>query len=150
MYRFIAALAVLSMIPVAASAQSIEGVWRQVEVETRGGSNAGTIPAGSPGTLWIFADGYQSLNASQPGQSRPAPGDPPTDPQLAQLYRSYVAFAGPYELQGSRLTLHPQVALNPAQGPTMTRDITLTATTLETRSTGAGGVVTIRRYVRVR
>jgi len=149
MLRLMAALTVLSVIPIAASAQSIEGVWRQVEVETRGGPNAGTVPSGSPGTLWIFADGYQSLNASQPTQSRPAPGDAPTDGQLAQLYRSYTAFAGPYELQGSRLTLRLQVSLNPAQDRTMTRDITLTATTLETRSTNADGVVTVRRYRRV-
>ena len=60
----------------------------------------------------------------------------------------YTAFAGTYEREGNRLTLRLMNALNPTQDATMTREIAVTPTTFETRTTG-DGVVTIRRYRRL-
>ena len=148
MLRAVTSFVVLLALPALASAQSIEGAWRQVEIETRGGPNAGTVSTESRATYWLFADGYHSLNATT--AARTNPGSSPTDQQLAELFRTYAAFAGRYELSGSTLTIHLDALLSPNQALTQTREITLTANTLETRATNADGVVVVRRYVRAR
>jgi len=148
MSRALTLFVVLLATPALAAAQSIEGAWRQVEIETRGGPNAGTESTESRATFWLFADGYHSLNATT--AVRTNPGASPTDQQLAQLLRTYAAFAGRYELNGSTLTIHLEALLNPNQALTQTREITLTTNTLETRATNADGVVVVRRYVRAR
>lgn len=122
-------------------AQSIVGVWRQVEIEVIGGSNAGTTSVTDNNTIWIITDGYHSLNAASAPRSERA--------RMADPRAGYTAFAGTYERDGDRLTLRLLNSLNPAQAATMTRDIAVTPTTFETRATGDDGVITIRRYERL-
>jgi hypothetical protein len=137
------ALAVVFALSIATQvqAQSIVGVWKQVEVERIGGPNAGTTSAEAHNTIWIITDGYHSLNAASATMSERARSADPS--------AGYTAFAGTYEREGDRLTLHLMNALNPAQDATMTREIAVTPTTFETRSTADDGVVIIRRYRRL-
>ncbi|MFW6200578.1 MAG: hypothetical protein ACOC8K_08395 [Gemmatimonadota bacterium] len=129
-------------------AESLPGAWREVEVEVMGGPNAGVTDVEENGSLWVFSDRYHSLNAVVPGQVRPDPSDDPTREERSRLFRTYVAFAGTWELEGSTLSLAAEVKLDPSAPDTLTREITLTDTTLEARTT-EDGVVTARRYVRV-
>jgi hypothetical protein len=47
------------------------------------------------------------------GAERTAPATPrPTDGEASQLYRSMVAFAGRYELEGDSLAYYPEVSWN--------------------------------------
>jgi len=129
--------------------RSLAGAWRQVEVEVMEGPNAGVTDVEEDGSLWVFSDGYFSLNAVAPNAVRPDPSDDPTRQERSRLFRTYMALAGTYELEGSTLTLDVEVQLDPSRPDSLTREITLTDTTLETRETGSDGVVTARRYVRL-
>lgn len=136
-------------LPLSVEAQSLDGAWRQVEVEVMDGPNAGTTDVEENGSLWVFSDGYFSLNAITPNAVRPDPSDDPTREERSRLFRTYAALAGSYELEGSTLTLDVEVQLDPSRPDSLTREITLTDSTLETRETASDGVVTVRRYVRL-
>jgi hypothetical protein len=141
MSRFAIAMMAALLTPLAASAQSIVGAWKQVETETVGGPNAGTTDTSASNTIWIFSNSYFSLNAAlAPLSERAGAADPSA---------GYVAFAGTYERDGNSLTLHLLNSLSVTQEPTMQREIMVSPTTLETRATAADGVVTIRRYERL-
>jgi hypothetical protein len=122
-------------------AQSIVGVWKQVEIEVVGGPNAGTTSVAANNTIWIITQRFHSLNAASAPVSVRAGMPDPSD--------GYTAFAGTYERNGNTLTLRLMNSLNPTQTPIMTRQIAVTPTTFETRSTADDGVVTIRRYERL-
>ena len=99
--------------PLPAEAQSLVGAWRQVEVEVMGGPNAGVTDVEEAGSLWVFSEGHYSLNAVAPGAVRPDPSDDPTREERSRLFRTYVASAGTYDLEGSTLTLAVEVQLAP-------------------------------------
>ncbi len=58
-----------------------------------------------------------------------------TDQEAMDLYRSMIAFAGRYEVDGNRLTYHPEISWNEAwNGTTQERVIEVSEDRLETNS----------------
>jgi hypothetical protein len=101
-----------------AAKQSLQGVWKTVEVMTTG-SNATTIRNPQP-NLVIFTKGHYSQLAVLGGQPRPQ-FEPATDPtkltdaeKIARYeqWSRFAANAGTYEVKGTTLIRRPLVAKN--------------------------------------
>ena len=155
MWRLLAVVTVLFVTPIASSAQSIEGVWKMVERETRGGANA-RIESGpqiQPSYL-IYTDGYFMWSFLTGTEPRPFLGQSPTDAELIAVWQQYNTAAGTYELKDRTLTYTRLVTLDPAlmlpvNQPLLRQLIVLTSDRLETSFTDADGVTTILKYTRV-
>lgn len=156
MLRLVTVLAVVLASPLMASAQSIQGVWRRVQLETEGGPNPG-IRQSEPALL-IYTENYFMWTMVQGEGPRPMlpPSGEATDTQIADAARRYTGISGTYEIDGSTITYTREVAWVPnnmvAPNNVQVREIvTLTDDTLETtggrnQQTGAR---TVSRYVRV-
>lgn len=134
-------------------AGSIVGTWRllsfsEEEVDT----GAVRHPMGErPSALVIYtADGHAATIFTAADRAAPA-GPQPTDAEAAQLYRSMVAFAGRYRLEGDRLIYYPEITWNEAwNGTTQTRLFEVRGDRLHVKSvpmvstlTGASMVMTM-------
>ena len=156
MLRLMIVLTVLLMTPVMGSAQSIQGVWRQVEREVQGGPNAG-IQSGSQiqPSLLMYTEGYYSVTFVGGVEPRTTVfSEEPTDAELVAVWQPFSSQAGTYELNGTTLTYTIHAAKNPPQmlpeNATYSRDVVLlTRNRLETAGTNAAGVTTIFKYTRV-
>ena len=156
MLRLIIVLTGFFMIPVMASAQSIQGVWRQVEREIQGGPNAG-IQSGSQiqPSLLMYTEEYYSVTFVGGVEPRTTVfSEEPTDAELVAVWRLFQSHAGTYELNGSTITYTRHVAKNPPgmlpENATFSREITvLTSNRLETTATNAAGVTFTLKYTRV-
>jgi hypothetical protein len=110
----------------AQSNQSIQGVWRVVEMtitespegrqDPFGAFSAGTHTRSQPG-LMIFTGRHYSRTTDTAAQSRPTtpyrvPGKPTVE-ELQAEWGPFVANAGTYEVVGTTLTLRAIVAKNP-------------------------------------
>lgn len=91
----------------------IEGVWTHVETEQIGGPDEGRSANPQPSLVFITKNYYCSnfISAAEP---RPALNtQTPTPDQMAQAYQGFISAAGPYELRGSTIILHPSVSIEP-------------------------------------
>jgi len=156
MLRLIIVLTGFFMIPVMASAQSIQGVWRQVEREIQGGPNAG-IQSGSQiqPSLLMYTEEYYSVTFVGGVEPRTTVfSEEPTDAELVAVWRLFQSHAGTYELNGSTITYTRHVAKNPPgmlpENAAFSREITLlTSNRLESTATNAAGVTVTLKYMRV-
>jgi hypothetical protein len=94
---------------------SIVGVWKVTELLSRtlGGSWTNLSPQES---LYIFTKNHYSYLYTLGKGPRPLfHGDPnkPTDAEVVNAYRTFVAATGTYVLSGSSLTFHSTIAKNP-------------------------------------
>ena len=83
--------------------------WTEEETESKAvHKNFGDHPKG---LLTFTADGHMMIMFVDP--SRKAPASPrATDAEAAQLYRTMVAYAGTYKVEGNKVIQHPEVSWN--------------------------------------
>jgi hypothetical protein len=110
------ALATSAVFSVARAADAIVGTWRLVswvEEETESKAQHKNFGEKPSGILTYTADGRMSIIFADP--SRQAPAAPKaTDTEAANLYRSMVAYAGSYRLEGDKVLVHVDVSWNRA------------------------------------
>ncbi len=148
MRYLIVAVALVALFPLAASAQSLEGVWQRTEITFEGGGNTTTVT--QPG-LTIFTDTHvASLEDNSPTPRSPL--DSPSDDELLAALRVYTAVAGPYEMNGSTLTVTPATAANPNQINTVfTFEISFDGNdSMTSVATNPNGATQTRKYTRVK
>ena len=135
------------------SGKSIEGVWRMVEREIRGGRNP-RIESQIQPSLLIYTEGYFMWALVLGTEPRPLLDDARSDAEIGAVARPYNSAAGTYELDGSTLSYSRIVSISPARmlpenQPYVRRLAALSSNRLETSATNAAGVTTILRYTRV-
>ena len=101
-------------------AQSIVGTWTlrsfsELDVRTK----AISYPMGDRprATVIYTADGHVATIFTATGRAAPA-GTRPTESEAAQLFRTMVAFAGRYEVNGRELVYYPEITWNEAWNST--------------------------------
>ena len=105
--------ALVGVVASPAFGQSLEGVWKPVQIVVDSGPDRGRHTNDvQPGQL-IFTRHHYSMVFVQGFKARPIPGDSATNEDLAPLFVPFTANAGTYERKGSTLTLSPTVAKNP-------------------------------------
>ena len=121
--------------------------WQRTEITLAGGGNTTTVT--QPG-LTIFTDTHvASLEDNSPTPRSPL--DSPSDDELLAALRVYTAVAGPYEMNGSTLTVTPATAANPNQINTVfTFEISFDGNDSMTSVATLGDATQTRKYVRVR
>ena len=95
-----------------------------------------THPFGhKPNAFVIYtADGYVATIFTATDRKPPAAATP-TDTEAIRLFRSMIAFAGRYEVDGDKLIYHPEASWNEAWNGTMqTRLLEITQDRLHVRS----------------
>ena len=132
--------------PMAAAAQSIEGVWRLAEFESA------NLPAPTEVTgLMIFADGHYSRAFVRASEPRRPTDQSATPEEILAAWGPFIANSGTYTVDGSTLTFQVVVAKVPAA--------MRTSTTVEVRFEGdslwlsgesvEGATDTRQRWIRV-
>lgn len=99
---------------VAQAADSIVGTWRMVswvEEETENKAQHKNFGDNPSGILTYTADGRMSIIFADPKRTGPA-SPKATDAEAAQLYRSMVAYAGSYRLEGDKILVKVDVSWN--------------------------------------
>jgi hypothetical protein len=94
----------------------IVGTWRLIAfTEEDLKTGAVTYPMGRNASAVVIysGDGYTATIFTSEGRKPPA-SPQVTDEESVSLYRSMVAFAGRYELDGDKLIYHPEVSWNQA------------------------------------
>ena len=142
--KHLTAVVVALLCPLAASAQSVEGVWKAAEVVIAGGPNAGTISSEElQPSLAIFTRGHYATMGVVGRAPRPRLSESRSESELAAAYRSLRAAAGTYTLQGSTLTRRGVVSKNPNRMDVVTtRDVRLEGDMLWLTSNNPDGTVT--------
>ncbi len=118
MYRPLAALALVLLVnvsPAPVSAQSpLQGVWRITEVVLSAPASR-TIPNPQPNLLIITGKHYSrtELHSDAPRPLLESSATASAD-QLRAVWGPFMAEAGKYDVNGQTITLHPEVAKNPA------------------------------------
>ncbi len=103
-----------------AQADSIVGTWRLIswiEEETESKAvhkNFGDNPLGF---ITYTSDGHMMIMFTDPAR-KPAAAPKATDTEAAQLYRTMVAYAGRYTLEGDKVTHHVEISWNHAWNDT--------------------------------
>ncbi|MBC8377123.1 MAG: lipocalin-like domain-containing protein [FCB group bacterium] len=94
---------------------TIVGVWKLLTVVYLSGGDITTIDPALPG-LFIFTDEHYSMTWMPLRDQQEAYADQwhPNDAEKIQSYNSIVTNTGRYELSGSKLTTHVEVAKTPA------------------------------------
>ena len=93
--------------------QSLEGVWKPVQIVIDTGPDRGRHTSDvQPGQL-IFTKHHYSMMFVQGFMARPIPSDSARNEDLAPLFVPFTANAGTYERKGSTLTFYPTIAKNP-------------------------------------
>jgi len=96
---------------------ALEGTWKTQEITLVQGPNAGTIADPQP-SLFIFTKKHYNIMYVRGTEPRPLLEEESTrtsltEAELRATFEPFVANSGTYELSGSTLTTHPQVALWP-------------------------------------
>ena len=130
--------------------QSLEGVWRPVEIVINGGPNPGRHTSDIQPGLAIFTKRHYSQVWVVGFSPRPRLSDSPTDEERGRVFQPFGANAGTYELRDSTLTLAPIVAKNPAvmAGTPLTVQVRLQGDSVWVTTRSADGSVTRAKWVR--
>lgn len=98
----------------AGTARELDGAWRLVSSETIGPDGT-RRPGRTYESLLVIADGYYSMNYAFGPQKSDyfSRRFGPTDAEALARFRSLLVNAGRFELDGGRLTIHPEFALVP-------------------------------------
>jgi hypothetical protein len=110
------AVATTGVLTKAQAADSIVGTWRLVSVLEEGAESKAVRNAFGDhplGFLTYTADGHMTGIFTDPART-PAAGPKATDAEAAQLYRTMVAYAGRYTIEGDKITHHVEVSWNQA------------------------------------
>jgi len=100
----------------AQAADSVVGSWRLVswvEEETESKAVHKAFGDNPLGVLTYTADGRMSVFFADPRRKSPA-SPKATDTEAAELYRTMVAYAGSYSIEGNKVTHKIEVSLNQA------------------------------------
>lgn len=93
------------------------GTWRLISMEARSSTGAVNYPLGQDGggLIMYAADGYMSVVLYRADRERFGTPDimAGTEAQLANAARSYVSYAGRYEVHGDRVHHHVEASLFP-------------------------------------
>lgn len=148
-------LKLFALVSVAASpavGQTLEGVWKPVQIVIDSGPDRGRHRSDvQPGQL-IFTRHHYSMMFVQGFKARAVPSDSATNDELGRLFVPFTANAGTYQRKGSALTLSPTVAKNPR---VMAGDFSFAFTlrtkgdTLWARPTGRAGPAGEWTWVRI-
>lgn len=99
------------------SERDFVGTWRLVSMEARTSTGQVNYPLGQDGAGLIMysADGYMSVVLHRANRERFGTPDimAGSEAQLANASRSYVSYAGPYEVRGDRVHHHVEASLFP-------------------------------------
>lgn len=99
------------------STQDFVGSWRLVSMEARRSDGEVAYPLGKDGggSLVYSADGYMSVVLHQANRERFGTRDimAGSDAQLANASRTYVSYAGRYEVRNGRVQHHVDASLFP-------------------------------------
>jgi hypothetical protein len=99
--------------------ERLVGSWRLVSYEVRDGAGAlvgHPLGTDAVGYLVYTVDGFMSVQLMRPGRTRYQAGGlgDGTDAESAEAARGYVAYAGPYHVEGDSIVVHePEVSLFP-------------------------------------
>ena len=93
--------------------QTLEGVWRPLEVVIDSGPDRGRHTTDVQPGLLIFTKRHYSMTFVQGFKARPIPSDSATDEQLGLSFLPFTANAGTYERHDSTITFSPSVAKHP-------------------------------------
>jgi hypothetical protein len=94
--------------------QTLEGVWKPVQIVVDSGPDKGTHSSDVQPGLLIFTKAHYSMTFVQGFKARAVPADSASDEQWAQSFVPFTANAGTYQRADSILTFSPSVAKNPA------------------------------------
>jgi len=106
----------LSITATQARAAGIVGTWRLqswVEEETESKIAHKAFGEHPSGLITFTADGHVAVIFSNPDRKPPA-SPKATDPEAAELYRTMVAYAGTYSVEGNKLANKIEVSWNQA------------------------------------
>lgn len=136
----VALFALIVSAPSPVLAQSLEGVWKPVEIVIDSGPNRGRHTTDVQPGLLIFTKRHYSLMFVQGFKARPLPSDSASNEQLGLLFLPFTANAGTYQRTGSTVTFSPTVAKNPAvmAGKPVTMSVRVKGDTLWAIPTGRG------------
>src|SRR5947207_13671526 len=93
--------------------QTLEDVWKPVEIVVDSGADRGRHTADVQPGLLIFTKNHYSMTFVQGFKARPIPSDSATDEQLGLSFLPFTANAGTYKRAGSTITFSPTVAKHP-------------------------------------
>jgi hypothetical protein len=128
----------------------IVGTWRLASfTEENLETGAISYPFGEAAKALVIyeANGYVATIFMRSDRKAPVAAQA-TDREAIDLYRSMIAFAGRYELEGNRLIYHPKISWNEAwNGTTQERVIEVSGDRLETNSVPTISPVTGARTV---
>ena len=112
--------------------QTIEGVWKPVQVVIDSGADAGRHTTDVQPGLLIFTKRHYSMMFVQGFKPRAVPSDSASDEELGLSFLSFTANAGTYQRSDSTITFSPSVAKHPAvmAGNSLTRQMRLKGDTL--------------------
>jgi Lipocalin-like domain len=132
------------------SSHPIVGTWRLTsftEQNLETGAMSYPFGEGAKALVIYEAAGYV-VTIFTKSDRKPPIGPQPTDQEAMDLYRSMIAFAGRYELEGNRLIYHPEISWNEAwNGTTQERVTEVSGDRLETNSVPTISPVTGARTV---
>lgn len=119
------------------AADLIVGTWRLVSfTEEDLQTGAVTHPFGhKPNAVVIYAADGHVATIFTASDRKPPVDAIPTDTEAIRLFRSMIAFAGRYEVDGDKLIYYPEASWNEAwNGTTQTRVLEITQDRLHVRS----------------
>ncbi len=97
-----------------ADAAALIGTWKQLSgtmVEEGSTSTRSNLSAAPNGFVNFSPDGRLILLSTDSARKKPA-GEVPTAAEAEALYRSMIAYAGTYELEGNKVTYHLEATWN--------------------------------------
>ena len=146
----IATLVCVAAVPAPLVGQTLEGVWKPVEVVVDSGTSRGRHTTDVQPGLLIFTKRHYSMMFVQGFTARALPSDGATDEELGRLFLPFTANAGTYQRSDSTIMFTPTVAKHPAvmTGTPFTLQVRLKADTLW--ATGGPGTSLRQKWTWVR
>ncbi len=95
-------------------ASALIGTWKQLSgtmVEEGSTTEKSNLSSAPNGFVNFSADGRLMLLSTDSARKKPA-GEVPTAAEAEALYRSMIAYAGTYELEGNKVTYHLEATWN--------------------------------------
>ncbi|HYS69625.1 MAG TPA: hypothetical protein VEM14_05240 [Gemmatimonadaceae bacterium] len=131
--------------------QSLEGVWKPVEIVVDSGPDRGRHTTDVQPGLLIITKRYYSMNFVQGFKARPVPSDSATAEQVALTFVPFTGNAGSYKRSDTTIIVSPSVAKHPAvmAGTPITVVYRLKRDTLWTNSGAPGATASKIKWVRV-